>query len=373
MILPDWLQALRRLRAAGRPAVLVTVAEVRGSVPREAGARMVVGHDGIVGTIGGGHLEWQATAIARRALAGDPDAAGTGPRRFPLGASLGQCCGGIVTLWFEPLAFDRLGFGSFAPQADPAAWLDALAEALARGETLVLECRGGADAQAGRRLSTARESADRRREFADRVSGGSASGPWLDRDPVDGRPVLIDPIGPSGRPVALFGAGHVGRALAPILAGCGLQLIWIDARGDAFATDRAAPDGIDCRAGDDPVAEVATLPGGCHGLVMTHSHALDQLVVEAFLRRDDLGWLGLIGSATKRRRFEARLLARGVAAARIAAMDCPVTVPGITGKAPGVVAVAIAARLLQVLDAPAPVRDGPAPAWHGPAPTSGGQ
>ena len=88
-------------RLAAEPAVLVSVASTQGSVPREAGAWMgVFGTGAPVGTIGGGHLEWQAIDIARRALAG---AALQSPQRFALGPTLGQCCGGVVHLRFEPL------------------------------------------------------------------------------------------------------------------------------------------------------------------------------------------------------------------------------------------------------------------------------
>lgn len=80
------------------PAVLVRVAQVQGSGPREVGAWMAVFSGALVGTIGGGHLEWQAVAHARAALAGSPLRA---LQRHALGPSLGQCCGGVVHLAFE--------------------------------------------------------------------------------------------------------------------------------------------------------------------------------------------------------------------------------------------------------------------------------
>src|SRR5256885_12769754 len=95
----DWLAELGRLRRDGTAAVLVTVASIKGSAPREAGAKMIVTADDAHGTIGGGHLEHQAIAIARDVLA---RGGGGALRRFPLGASLGQCCGGLVDLLFDP-------------------------------------------------------------------------------------------------------------------------------------------------------------------------------------------------------------------------------------------------------------------------------
>lgn len=97
--LEDFLQRLR-----GAEAVLVTVARAEGSTPREPGAWMAVFGDAVVGSIGGGHLEWQAIAHARECLAGG--AIDGEPRRYALGPSLGQCCGGVVHLGFERVGAD---------------------------------------------------------------------------------------------------------------------------------------------------------------------------------------------------------------------------------------------------------------------------
>ena len=89
----EWIDELSDLAAAGEPAVLVTVAGIRGSAPRETGAKMIVTARETIGTIGGGQLEHQCTRIAVDRLDGDesPEL-----RRFPLGSSMGQCCGGVV-------------------------------------------------------------------------------------------------------------------------------------------------------------------------------------------------------------------------------------------------------------------------------------
>ena len=95
-----WRDAVRNLRSSGQPAVLVSVDSIVGSTPREAGARMIVTARNLYGTIGGGNLEFQACRIARDQLQlGAQD----GLQRFPLGAGLGQCCGGLVNLMFERL------------------------------------------------------------------------------------------------------------------------------------------------------------------------------------------------------------------------------------------------------------------------------
>lgn len=95
-----WAQLLDRLRCAQTPVMLVSVDSIVGSTPREAGAKMLVTSDRQYGSIGGGNLEYQACRIARDQL---ELGANGGLRRFPLGAGLGQCCGGLVNLMFERL------------------------------------------------------------------------------------------------------------------------------------------------------------------------------------------------------------------------------------------------------------------------------
>ena len=99
----DWQQAVSMLRQTQLAAVLVTVDSIVGSTPREAGARMIVTAEHVYGTIGGGNLEYQACRIARDQLQRGSD---DGLQRFPLGAGLGQCCGGLVNLMFERLGVD---------------------------------------------------------------------------------------------------------------------------------------------------------------------------------------------------------------------------------------------------------------------------
>jgi xanthine dehydrogenase accessory factor len=122
---------------------------------------------------------------------------------------------------------------------------------------------------------------------------------------------------------------------------------WIDEREAEFP---AAPSAAHIeRLCVEPVeAEVAAAPPGAFFLVLTHSHDLDLRITEAILRRGDFGYLGLIGSATKRARFLHRFEQRGVAPDALARITCPIGVPGIPGKEPEVIAVAVVAQLLQV-------------------------
>ncbi len=245
-----WLDALAAAERDNQPAVLVTVLAAKGSTPREEGAKMVVSADGLAGTIGGGNLEYQCEAAARDLLA----SGGEGPstRDFPLGPSLGQCCGGHVTVLFEVL-----------------------------------------------------------------------------------RPPKLQ--------IALFGAGHVGKALVRLLTDLPCRVQWIDPRPEALPAN--LPPNIAPVRTAQPAQVIAGLPPGSVVLVMTHDHQLDFEIVAAALQRPDLAAVGLIGSDTKRARFLGRLARQGIQADRLI---CPIGLPGIEGKEPAVVALSVAAQILRL-------------------------
>ena len=285
-------------------AATVQVAEVRGSAPREPGAAVVLRPDGAFwGTIGGGALEWEAIAAARAMLQ-----QGRGPaqrRDWPLGPDLGQCCGGVVVTLTE--TFDR----SDLPE------LAALAE---------LE-------QAGAFASTAVIRADGRVVRAKHAPARALpAGAWLETH------------GDAAFSVALFGAGHVGRALVLALAPLPVTVDWIDSRPEAFPA--AIPQNAVPRVHPDPTACVAAMAAGTALLVMTHSHPLDLAIVGAALARPDLGPVGLIGSGTKRARFLSRLRDAGLGEAAERRLVCPIGLPGIGDKDPAVIAASVAAQVL---------------------------
>ena len=150
-------------------------------------------------------------------------------------------------------------------------------------------------------------------------------------------------------PVALFGGGHVGRAVVQVLANLPMHLTWVDSRDEIFPAN--LPANVRCEHSDPVHAAVADLPSGSRVLIMSFSHAEDLDVVAACLARQrthgDLPYVGLIGSKTKWASFRQRLQARGFAAAELAHVTCPIGVPGIVGKEPEVIAVAVAAQILQ--------------------------
>ena len=262
---------LTRLRL--EPAVLVCVDATEGSVPREAGTWMAVFAEALVGTIGGGQLEYQAIERARQWLKVDAASHAADPvLRVALGPALGQCCGGVVYLRFEKVTLTDL-------------------------------------------------------------------------------PVLAVRLRPRLLAVALFGGGHVGLALVRVLSRLPFAVTWVDSRDGVFPDN--LPDNVVCEQSEPVQAAVRALAPNSRVLIMSFSHAEDLDVVAACLQRQraqaDLPYIGLIGSATKWASFRQRLEARGFTAAELAHVTSPIGVPGINGKAPEVIAVAVAAQLLQTL------------------------
>ena len=148
----------------------------------------------------------------------------------------------------------------------------------------------------------------------------------------------------------LHGAGHVGRAIATLLATLDVEVDWFDQRDDGFPGTTSLgspwPERIRRTSIDSVEAEVRHAPAGAFYLVLTHEHALDLRITEAILRRADFAFCGLIGSRTKRARFMRRLAARGVEPEAIARLACPIGIDGIDGKAPELIAAAVVAQLL---------------------------
>ena len=160
--------------------------------------------------------------------------------------------------------------------------------------------------------------------------------------------VLFEMVRPPAWRVALFGAGHVGRALVNVLGALDCRVTWIDPRAGEFPPTR--PANVVALHHPAPAACVAALPVGASVLVMTHDHALDFDIVAAALWRADFAFVGLIGSDTKRARFVSRLVRIGLGSATNRLM-CPIGTPDTGGKAPAEIAIAVAAQLLQIRDA----------------------
>jgi xanthine dehydrogenase accessory factor len=301
-----WKRIRQAIERHGSVA-LVSVVDAKGSVPCEAGARIVAQVDGFSGTIGGGRLEYEALADAQAMLAERCRVARS--RSWPLGPGLGQCCGGAVTTLTE--VFD----------ARDLATVTMLEQAEANGPFSTIGVRGE-DGRITRRIDS-------------------------DPAPITGRPdraELRERFGENRSTVLLFGAGHVGRALVLALAPLPFRVRWIDSRPDPFP--QYSPENVTLIRSQAPAAEIDGAPPGAFVVVLTHSHAIDFSVTARALQRADLGFVGLIGSNTKRERFVRTARQMGLAAAEIARLVCPIGIPEITGKEPAIIAASCAAQLI---------------------------
>ena len=300
--------------------VRVTVVALRGSAPREPGASMLIDDSGMLGTIGGGRLEWHAACAARQLLCAS-DSPSVQIDDVILGPELGQCCGGRVQLWLERLTRQDLP------------WLQAASQSARNGGANAVETRFAAGI-ATHSLRSLRDAA-----------------PVTLRRDAAGE-TLLEALGPRRSPLWVFGAGHVGQALVRLLAELALfDIRWIDPRPELLPA--GLPDGVTTQACAAPVDLVGAAVAATRYVVLTHDHALDYELCRSILKRGDAAWVGLIGSASKAARFRARLRRDGIDPA---GLTCPIGVSGIVSKLPTAIAIAVAAQLLQ-LGAAAAVAD----------------
>ena len=330
----EWIDELNDLSAASEPAVLLTVAGVRGSAPREIGAKMIVTATETIGTIGGGQLEYQSTRVAVGMLEEEQMAL----RSFPLGSAMGQCCGGVVEILFEPFV------------GDMPAWLRDLRALHGQREPAVIATRISRSAP-GKFVVTADRVFGVAEDDADSAMVAMARA-ILNGKPEAQRNVqeFYEPVVVPDLNIAVFGAGHVGSAVVAALSGLDCNIRWIDNRRNIF---RKVPGNVRAIEATEPALEVSAMPPDSYYLIMTHNHALDFDICDRILRREDYRYCGLIGSLSKRRRFEKRFRQQGMSQRLIDTLVCPIGVAGISGKKPAEIAVSAAAEILKIREAAA--------------------
>ncbi|HVY50475.1 MAG TPA: xanthine dehydrogenase accessory protein XdhC [Devosia sp.] len=245
-------------------AVVAELASVRGSSPREAGAFMLIAADALIGTIGGGALEYLVIDRARQALRGNEEPEGLD---IPLGPEIGQCCGGRVE------------------------------------------------------VSLRRASPQLNAHLLKRLAAAEAARPH----------------------VFLFGAGHVGKALALSLSPLPLAVHVIDTRPDEL---RGLPEAVEARAAPMPEAVVRSAPAGSSYVIVTHDHALDFLIAAEALKREDAPYVGMVGSRTKRARFASWYRAEGGTEEALGRLVLPIGDYGVVDKRPEVIAALAAAEIM---------------------------
>ncbi len=328
-----WLEQLRDLERCAEASVLVTISDVRGSSPREIGAKMIVTRKDVTGSIGGGQLEYRCAKMAVDMLCAEQLLCRR--HRFALGPNLGQCCGGVVDVLFEHSA------------ALEAELLERMAQLHNRRTPFVI-----ATTVSRKWLVTATTCYPPENDDDDvaalaralLASRGSACS-----DKHGDNSVLLEPVMSSDFNVAVFGAGHVGSAVVQILAGLDCNIRWIDSRRNIFPARNAA--NVLVVESDVPAREVAAMPEAAYYLVLTHHHPLDYEICSRVLERREFAYLGLIGSTAKRRRFERLMRQQGMSQSLLERLTCPIGIDGINGKTPQEIAIAATAELLQHRDA----------------------
>jgi xanthine dehydrogenase accessory factor len=251
----NWTAAVHQLNKQGKAYVVATIVGVTGSTPRNSGTKMVITHEDIFDTIGGGHLEHKVIKHAHKLL--NSAEACQQLEHFQLGAQLGQCCGGDASVLFECFSA-------------------------------------------------------------------------------------------TGANIILFGAGHVGKALIPILAGLPCSITWVDSRAEQFPDDVDAYANVTAIVSENPAEEVAVMPANSYYIVMTHNHQLDFDISHNILKRADFAYSGLIASDTKWRRFQQRFQHRDIDKSLVARMNCPIGLTQVQGKLPMEVAVSVAGEIIQL-------------------------
>ncbi len=332
MLTMSWIREFRSLAERGEPFVMVTVIEIIGSAPREVGARMLVTESAEYESIGGGKLEYTATHKARELLRGSVESE-KDCEFHGLGVVMEQCCGGAVRLLYERYAVARAR--SLAEEMTNLRnmRINFLVSPIQGDEQSVVlnnkadwkELPGDVTVAAGKLLQ---------RAVPDSRLTGSGSAQWfvtrLDELPTK---------------VVVFGAGHVGKALIKLLGDLPFEIDWVDGRSGIFPQD--VPVNVAIHARDDFSNVLSEQNPGTFYIVMTHSHGLDYEICLEILETRNFGWVGLIGSETKRKRFEKRFTEDGIDPFTLARLCCPIGLRTIKGKHPAVIAMSTAAQLLE--------------------------
>ena len=285
------------------PFCLVAVVSSKGSVPRTTGAAMLVYKNQIMGTVGGGELEYQAIETAQSGLS--QSGFKRSVRSYALGPSLGQCCGGAVNLMFEWYGHDNQPVLT-ALNSETAAFT----EHDIKGQRIPRLCLKLSDAETNSCINLQ--------------------------------------LNPPYVGVFLYGAGHIGRAIVEIVQHLCCQLYWVDTQENRFP--EIIPIGVSKICASSPSNIAAYAPENSIHLVMTYSHQIDYDVVFCLLSNGHFARCGLIGSETKAARFRSRLLNAGVASEQIDRLVCPLGLSEIQGKAPFQIALSIAGQLSSWID-----------------------
>lgn len=313
----------------GHSAVLATVIYVQGSAPRNPGTKMIVTDAKIYGTIGGGNFEYLIAEQSRKLIQNSEKNCLV--QHYPLGPLTRQCCGGRVSMLLE----------KFTPE---------MADAVSKISHEITENQASALVSDVNRNQVFKQVTQKDIEDpilyrGDTEFSPKGSTPWETGEIIR----FVEPLIEAQKPLYVFGAGHVGRAVIRLLSELPFSVTWVDMRAEEFPD--SIPNNVSKTVTNNPTDFVNSAPAGSFYLVFTHSHELDFEITAAILDRGDSGYCGLIASETKRSRFMSRFSQeKKLLEPKLAKLTSPIGLPTIAGKAPEFIAVSVCAQLLMEVE-----------------------
>ena len=357
-----WLDIIKPLWAEKKPFILITVIEIKGSAPCTAGTKMVYDGESFMGTVGGGRLELQISETAKKLFnspAKDPSACLI--KTFALGVELDQCCGGMVKICVEKIAPTETSQSQLS-------WLDRLFERPSEQPCLLLSLYKADEQVCQKWLYTQHcglDAVEKTYQPALRslcqkmmVTGAEHAFALYDGagDENDVLRTLENHLLSIERlsvedllPVALFGAGHVGQALVPMIKNLPIHLYWIDDRQSALGDYANQQKNISIICSDFEKALNKIPPNACY-LVITYDHQVDFNLCQHIMNNKTFSYLGLIGSEVKAKRFRHRLAKAGLNQCTLDRLQCPIGKKYQFSKSPEVTAISIANEVVEQIN-----------------------
>ena len=352
-----WLSSFKKAIALNNGCVLLTVIETKGSTPCSVGDKIIFSNKQLTfGSIGGGNLEFQALTLAKDLLNKDTNA--THLEKYPLGATLGQCCGGYVKVMFESFV------NSSTQLKKKNSWLETVSDLIEKQQDFVVATI--IDNQTDKRNSgkkfvytTNSDKSPSINDLTSKISAGAYNLLSTNDSPTIAQyqnssesliEVCYEKVNNTElQSVAIFGAGHISRALMPILTKLPIRIYWIDDRAEQFEQYQGDTSQINIIC-DDFISGLADLPEETYCLVITYSHKMDFDICEKIISRNSFTYLGMIGSRIKGNKFRDRLLKKGYPKETVDKFICPIGAKQKFLKSPTAIAVTIAMDLLNFLE-----------------------
>ena len=342
-----WLNDANKILKQKLDFVIISIITTKGSTPCCAGDKMLLTKNQTFGSIGGGNLEYKTLQHARQLLNKKNKCQ---IQNYSLGASLGQCCGGFIKILFQ--CFVNLN-------KQTSKWLTILTKAYSLQIDIMLMSYF-ANGRFYQAFYTKKYQDFNNYQVALPISLTKISTKMLTSkntsDILYEKNENYDKIHycesflfSKLQTVVIFGAGHIARALIPIISNLPVRLYWVDAREFEFSLYKHDTSNINIIC-DEAVYTIDKLAENAYYVVVTHSHQLDFEICEKILKSTNFNYLGLIGSQTKAKLFKKRLLAKGVAPSLIKRLICPIGKQNFFSKSATVTAVAIATSLIDFLE-----------------------